>query len=302
MISVLIPAYNVEKYINEALTSIINQTIKDIEIIIVDDCSSDHTYKICSEYSRKDNRIKLFRNKKNSGIADTLNTALNNSIGEYIVRMDADDISLPHRIETMYDFLLQNPSIDIVGSSTITIDENGKEIGIYTPLENHKDLIKTLKWSTPLLHIWMCKKEIYNKIGNYRFPPVEDYDFLLRCVSKGLIIHNIIEPLYKVRIRSGNTADLYGFKQIKSFEIAYKAYKNKKLETLDLNKIQPNNVKEKLYQLSRKLYFAATSYIKSGNNIRGSLLLLISAMLSSYQLRYIYRRLMFQLYKKKSSK
>ncbi|OTA19167.1 hypothetical protein Xbed_02564 [Xenorhabdus beddingii] len=301
MISVLIPAYNVEKYVAEALDSIIKQTFNDIEIIIVDDCSTDNTYNICKEYSGKDNRIKLFQNNKNQGIAHTLNIALNKSIGKYIIRMDADDISLPHRIEIMYDFLIKNPSIDIVSSSTITIDENGKEIGEYIPLEKHKDLIKTLQWATPLLHIWMCKKNIYEKIGNYRFPPVEDYDFILRCVSNGLVIHNIINPLYKVRIRNGNTADSYGFKQIKAFELTYKAYKNHRLDNLNLSRISSNNIKEKQYQFSRKLYFKGTYHLKLGNKIRGGLFLLSSAILSSYQLRYIYRRFMLQIYKKKLS-
>ncbi|WP_338804094.1 glycosyltransferase [Xenorhabdus griffiniae] len=301
MISVLIPAYNVEKYVAESLDSIINQTFKDIEIIIIDDFSTDNTYKICEEYSKKDNRIRLFRNKENYGIATTLNIALNKSRGKYIVRMDADDISLPHRIETMYKFLVNNPSINIISSSTITIDENGKEIGKYVPLEKHDDLIKTLQWSTPLLHIWMCKKDIYETIGNYRFPPVEDYDFILRCISNGLIIHNITSPLYKVRMRNGNTADSYGFKQIKAFELTYKAYKNKNLDSLNLSYIPTENIKEKLYQISRKLYFKGTSNLKLRNTIRGGFFLLLSAILSNYQRRYIYRRFMLQIYKKKLS-
>ena len=297
MISVLIPAYNVEKYINEALESILNQSFSDIEIIIVDDCSTDSTYDICKLYATKDNRIRLFKNDANLGIAKSLNFALANSKGEYIIRMDADDISENNRSETMYKFLLNNPSIDIVGSATTTIDEDGNVLGEYYPLEKHLDLVKTLKWASPLLHIWMCKKSIYKKIGNYRFPPIEDYDFLLRCISEGMIVHNIMEPLYRVRLRNGNTAELYGFRQLRAFESVSYAYKKNRLKELDVN-LKSSLFSEWLYQLSRNLYFNGTRNIKNGHNVYGIIFLLSSAVLSPYQLRYIYRRIRLHLFRK----
>ncbi|GAA3535823.1 glycosyltransferase family A protein [Zobellella aerophila] len=300
MISVLIPSYNVEKYIDEALVSILNQSYHELEVVIVDDCSTDRTYEICQKYARNDKRIKLFRNKENKGIARTLNFALSQASGEYVVRMDADDISVENRIERMHQFLLDNSHVDIVGSATITINEEGKELGIYTPLEYHADLIKTVNFSSPLLHIWMCKKSVYERVGTYRFPPVEDYDFMLRCINSGIIIHNLMEPLYKVRIRNGNTADSYGFRQLKAFESASKAYRENKLHELIID-LQPSPCSEWLYQISRNIYFSGVASIRSGGRVIGLLMLMLSALVSPYQLRYMYRRLRFQLYKWRKS-
>jgi glycosyltransferase involved in cell wall biosynthesis len=297
MISVIIPAYNVEPYVGEAIGSILEQTYKDIEVVIVDDCSSDNTYQICKKYAEKDQRIRLLRNDVNSGIAVSLNKALIHASGDYIVRMDADDISLPYRIEVMHRFLLDNPNVDIVGSSTITIDEAGHHIGQYIPLINHDDLVKTVGLVTPLLHIWMCRLNVYREVGEYRFPPVEDYDFMLRSIKKGFILHNIREPLYKVRLRGGNTADLYGFRQLKAFEMAHKAYVGGELNSLSHLNIKASSCAESLFQLSRVLYRKGVVAIYNKNKPMGCFWLCLSALVSSYQMRYLLRRAKLSIYK-----
>lgn len=296
LISVLIPVFNVEKYLDEALNSIESQTYDNIEIILINDCSSDRTESICLEHKKKNNNIIYYKNENNLGIAESLNKALSLSNGEYIVRMDGDDISLENRIQTMFDFLEKNQHIDIVGTSTITIDENGNEIGHYYPIEKHNEILKTIYWASPLLHIWMCKKEIYNDVGFYKFPPIEDYDFLLRAIDKGKILHNIQEPLYKVRLRNGNTADTYGFKQLEFFELVGKLHKKGKLSNLKpLNK--QNTLQEYLYQKSRSLYQKGVSFLKKKKPILGIILLLTSGIISSYQRRYLYRRIRLKLYR-----
>lgn len=296
LISVLIPVFNVEKYLDEALNSIESQTYDNIEIILINDCSSDETENICLEHKKKNNNIIYFKNNNNLGIAKSLNKALNLANGEYIVRMDGDDISLPNRIQTMVDFLEKNQHVDIVASSTITIDEDGNEIGHYYPIEKHDKLLKTIYWASPLLHIWMCKKEVYSEVGFYKFPPIEDYDFLLRAIDKGKILHNLQEPLYKVRLRNGNTADTYGFKQLKYFEIAGNLHKKG-----ILSKLEPFNEKnllqESFYQKSRILYQKGVFYLKKKKPILGVILLLASGIISSHQRRYLYRRVRLKLYK-----
>ncbi|WFT52817.1 glycosyltransferase family 2 protein [Acinetobacter baumannii] len=107
LISVLIPVYNVEAFVKEAVSSICNQTYKNIEIIVVDDCSTDNTYNIVAELAIIDPRIRLYKNDKNSKIVKTLNFALEQAKGEFIARMDGDDISTPERLEKQLEFLLK---------------------------------------------------------------------------------------------------------------------------------------------------------------------------------------------------
>ena len=125
-ISVVMPAYNAEKYIGEAIESILNQTFKDFEFIIINDGSVDHTKEIIREYN--DPRIVLLENDKNRGIVLSLNKGLDAATGKYIARMDADDIATKDRLEKQLEFL-QVKSYDMVGCNAIKIDENGKEIG-----------------------------------------------------------------------------------------------------------------------------------------------------------------------------
>ncbi len=99
LISVIIPVYNVQSFVEEAILSICNQTYRNLEIIVVDDCSTDETYTIVENLVKKDSRIKLFRNRKNSKIVKTLNFALEQANGEFIARMDGDDISSLLRLE-----------------------------------------------------------------------------------------------------------------------------------------------------------------------------------------------------------
>ncbi|HIF9150948.1 TPA: glycosyltransferase family 2 protein [Photobacterium damselae] len=300
LISVIIPAYNVEKYIEEAILSIINQTYKNLEIIIIDDCSTDNTASICKKLILLDGRIKYFSNEVNSGISITLNKGLDIAHGEYILRMDADDISLLNRAEILLNHLIENPDIDIVGSSTITIDSDGNEIGKYITFENHKDLVNTLKYASPLLHIWLCKKSLYDQVGYYRYPPVEDYDFILRCVKVGAKLSNIPDCLYKVRLRDGNTVDLYGYKQLKAFESAYKTF-SENAELINLNSTSIKScIDQKLYSCSRKVLMRGSYNLKNKNKLLAGIDFILAGLISPYQFRYLIRRLSLYLYKRKN--
>lgn len=115
-ISVIVPVYNVEKYLKECLEALINQTFEDIEIVAVDDASTDNSYKILQEYTKKDNRIKVFKHLKNQGLSATRNTALVNSTGHFIMNCDADDIFSLDMCEKMYNAIKKhNVEIAICG-------------------------------------------------------------------------------------------------------------------------------------------------------------------------------------------
>ena len=108
-VSVVIPVYNVEQYLQQCLNSILNQTLKEIEVICVDDGSTDKTPEMIGEYAKRDKRIKFIDNKQNAGIVATLNQGLEFCCGEYIARMDSDDISLPTRFATQVKYMDQHP-------------------------------------------------------------------------------------------------------------------------------------------------------------------------------------------------
>ena len=103
LISVLLSVYNDEKNIEESIKSILSQTYKNIELLVIDDCSTDNTYKVINEV--KDSRIRIFRNKDNQGLTKSLNTLIKESKGHILARQDSDDISLPNRLEIQYNEL-----------------------------------------------------------------------------------------------------------------------------------------------------------------------------------------------------
>ncbi len=143
-VSVIMSVYNGDKYLREAIESILNQTFTDFEFIIVNDGSTDNSLEIIESYD--DERIKTINNKKNIGLTKSLNKALKFAKGKYIARQDADDVSLPNRFEKQVEYLDSHPEVALVGTSVYLIDENGKIIGkrIAFAKPRIKDLFKSL--------------------------------------------------------------------------------------------------------------------------------------------------------------
>lgn len=129
LISVGIPFYNAERFLTHAIESVINQTYQNWELLLVDDGSTDSSLHIAKKFVEKDNRIKLFSDSKNKALAARLNELSKLSSGNYIARMDADDIMHPQRLEKQIQFLQEYPSIDVLGTNAYTIDENNMVIG-----------------------------------------------------------------------------------------------------------------------------------------------------------------------------
>lgn len=126
-ISVLLPVYNGGIYLRAAISSVLAQTHKDLELIIVNDGSTDETESICREFAANDERIEII-NKQNSGIIDSLNVGLSQCSCDLVARMDADDICTPDRLEMQANVFSENPEISLVFGDTIFIDQNGEEI------------------------------------------------------------------------------------------------------------------------------------------------------------------------------
>lgn len=127
LVSVVMPAYNAEKYISEAIESILNQTFQDFEFVIIDDGSTDRTWEIIQEYAKKDERIISVRNEINLNVSQTRNKGIDKSRGKYIVWADSDDISLPHRIEKQLNFMESNEGVGLCGSFMKFFGDSEKE-------------------------------------------------------------------------------------------------------------------------------------------------------------------------------
>lgn len=143
-ISVLMPVYNTEKYLDESIKSILNQTYKNFEFIIIDDGSEDQSCGIIESYKKQDNRIRLIAQENHQGIVSVLNQGLDHAKGKYIIRMDADDISVPERIEKQVDFMEKHPEIDVAGSSFCFFHQdiaNTESYEIMQEITEHEEII-----------------------------------------------------------------------------------------------------------------------------------------------------------------
>ena len=195
LVTVLIPAYNAEEFIERAVLSIIEQTYKNLEILIINDGSIDNTLKIIQNLSKADNRIKILNNKKNKGLLYSLNLGLKIAKGEFLARMDADDISLSFRIEKQIHFFLKNPDVAICSSSRI-IFKNGQRT-IFNKYPNRNFFIKKfLMFQNPIAHPTVMFNLFYFRKYNLKYKSfyAEDYDLWVSTIKNNKI-YNLKDPL-----------------------------------------------------------------------------------------------------------
>ena len=195
------PVYNGEKYLAEAIQSILDQSFTDFELIIINDGSTDNTEKIINSF--KDQRIVYIDNGKNLGLAPSFNKGIDAAQGTFIARMDADDISLPDRFAKQVSFLEGKAHIGIVGSSIIIINEYGREIMRYIRPTSHVEIKYGSLFSTPIYHpTTMGRAEIFKSHHyNETFSNSEDYELWSRLLfTTSITFANIAEPLIKYRV------------------------------------------------------------------------------------------------------
>lgn len=198
-VSVIMSVYNDERFIHDAVESILRQTFQDFEFIIINDGSTDRTYEILSSF--KDERIRVF-NQENRGLTFSLNRCLSLARGEYIARMDGDDISMPERFSREISFLEEKPSIGLVGTFAYRIDTQGRKIGLSTYKTEPKEIRENLWIDCPFCHTSvMFRKSCIDKIGGYRerVGPAEDLDLWFR-ITEHFDGANIPEALHSFRI------------------------------------------------------------------------------------------------------
>jgi glycosyltransferase involved in cell wall biosynthesis len=205
LISIIMPAFNVEKYIKESVFSVLNQSYKNIELLIFDDGSSDNTISEISKFH--DSRIKLFKGNINLGAAKARNYLLSKSKGDFVAFLDSDDICLKHRFKDCISYFENNPEIELIGARTILIDENSKKYSFVKSFEsfNYKDVEadlffnNTFSLSTVIIRRSILQYIIFDE----RFEPAEDYELFSR-ISGIVKMENINKCLVKYRISSNS--------------------------------------------------------------------------------------------------
>lgn len=220
-VSVIIPAFNAEMHIMNSVKSAINQTLKPLEIIIIDDCSTDSTWYILNEIEKNNKNIKIFRNHKNMGPAFCRNLGIRTSKGKYIAFLDSDDIWLPKKLEIQI-LKMENEESDFSYSAYAIINENGYSTGkIVTGSQNIN--FKSLLFSCPI----GCLTVIYNKnkfkpLYMPKIPRGQDYGLWLKLIKQNPKITYINEPLALYRKTHNSISSSKKKKIVNMFDLYHK--------------------------------------------------------------------------------
>lgn len=202
LVSVIMPIFNAQQYLTDAIDSIICQTFENFELILINDASTDKTLQIIHKYIKKDKRIRLINNNKNLQMAKSLNLAIKQAKSDLIARMDQDDISLPNRLEVQYAFMQANPNVAITGNDIIIIDEKDKVIGKRAYPTTSRGLKRILFRYSAFAHpTVMFRKSLFQKVNGYNPDkhPCEDIDLWFR-LGKEYEFASIPMSLLKYRI------------------------------------------------------------------------------------------------------
>lgn len=216
LISVVMPVFNGERFLPEAIESVLNQSYRNIELILINDGSHDRSLEIMRDFSERDPRIFII-NGENRGLVASLNEGIERSRGCYIARMDADDICLPERLALQFEHFRRFPETGVLGTRTLVIDESGHMVGRCRRPLAHSHIVTYLLYGCPFAHpsVMFNLNQIPKSSLVYREAahPVEDLELWLR-LSEHHVFANVEQPLLKYRLTGsgicGQNATLQG--------------------------------------------------------------------------------------------
>jgi len=299
LVSVIVPAFNVASFLPECLDSLVGQTHGDLEIIVIDDGSCDRTRDIAQDYAARDARVRVLGSPTNLGIVHALNLGLARSRGAYIARMDADDISLPERVERQLAYLENHSDIDLVGVSVRSMDAGGAVLREERTNTDWRRIKRNLRFGIDIVHgTWLFRRTLLDKVHGYRnMPGCEDFDFLLRAIAAGSRCCNVPDYVgYLHRIgRPGNSVSTLGIKQRRAQKYALSLYR----ERVATGKDSYNPAR--IARINRVGWLPSISYDHSARLLAGAvlernsvvrqcLLLAGSCLLHPPQLKYLIGR------------
>ena len=224
--SVVLPIFNGEKYLHEAIDSVLKQSFDDFELLLIDDGSADNTLEIINHYKSSDSRCRVFT-RGNKGLVCSLNEGIEQARGEIILRMDADDICLPDRFEKQIDYLDEHPECVALGAASILVDPDGLELCALSVFSEH-DQIDSAHFNGlggALAHPTAAiRRRALLAVGGYdeKYKHAEDVDLFLRLAEYGKIA-NISEPLLLYRQHFQSVGHKYRAIQVDSLNMAINA-------------------------------------------------------------------------------
>ncbi len=296
LVSVIMSVYNEnEEWIHESINSILRQTYKKLEfIIILDNPRNTKADDIIKSYLKRDNRIKYYINEKNIGLTKSLNFALKQCNGNFIARMDADDVSTYNRIEKQLTYLVNN-NLDLVGSNIEYFFENKSFDKSNFPQKNHDIKLALMNGNCMAHPTWFVKKEVYERLHGYRqIPYCEDFDFLLRTIKKKFKIGNIDDRLLYYRLSPNSISRTYLLEQRLITDYLIKNYDD--LEKVTVHQIELYIKKLKITNSKKNKYIKAYQYALKANECKNKgrkvlyyLNLLLSSLISYnfFRLNYL---------------
>ncbi|MBV9996064.1 MAG: glycosyltransferase [Caulobacteraceae bacterium] len=233
-VSVLMPAHNAARWLGEAIESVLGQTLADLELLVVDDGSTDGSAEILRAFQQRDPRLKVLVQPRR-GLCDALNHGLAAARAPLLARLDADDLAHPERLERQAAFLAAQPQTGLVGAWAQEIDDGGRVVGQRRPETDPHALSLLLAHCNPFIHSSvMARTELLRRLGGYRcvFEAAEDYDLWLRVAEAAEVV-NLPEALVSYRVHDGGVSKRDGLRQAFSVRLARKAAEVRRLEGRD---------------------------------------------------------------------
>lgn len=198
--SIIMPVYNAGDFLVEAIESVKKQTYKNWELIAIDDGSTDNSLNVLKKYSTKDKRIKVFKTE-HKGLSYALNLGLEKAKGEFIARMDADDINHLNRLETQLKFLNNHKNIILVGTQVTMVNEKGKVLAKKSFPLDHNEIYRMMAYMMPIQHATvMARTEYFKNIAYQNHTTAEDVSMFFKMILRGKVA-NLKENLYFYRLR-----------------------------------------------------------------------------------------------------
>lgn len=311
LISVLTTIYNEPlSWVKECIDSVVAQEHPNynIEIIIViDNPFLDSSYitelnNYINSLIVENNNVVTIYNKVNIGLAASLNKAFANSKGQYIARIDTDDICAVERFYKQHDFLLRNNDVSIVGGHIIRIDEDGNEIGRAKNSLSFEDISNKIYYKSVCYHpTWMMRRVVFESLSGYRtYPNSQDFDFLLRAYENNYKISNVDDFVVSYRIRKSSLSFTHSLRQRKCQEHILKMSRKrlKDVEVYDeklmMKEIQSSSFYNKCHAFSQDLFYRAMVLMKN-RNVLFPFYLMASILMSPAQFRYVIRQVRFYI-------
>ena len=258
-ISVVLPVYNAEAYVREAVESILAQSFTDFECIIINDGSTDGSEAILRELAAHDTRIVLVE-RPNGGLVSALNGGIKIARADLIARMDADDVAMPERFALQHARMIEQPELAVLGSFIRVMDKAGNIIRLGEYPLTPKEAARHVERDCPVAHpAVMMQRDAVLKAGGYRkaFSHAEDYDLWLRMIDLGYAIANLPQPLLNYRAHGANVTEVHWEANRRSFTLTRLAHQVRKaglpdpfegVETIDAELIRsvPDHLRQGL--------------------------------------------------------